>query len=398
MLCFLDRTKILKLTALLFVIGCCRFILSGPIQAQDIAESEKPAQTQAAEKPESYQFEISKSLATSAVKSQGNTGTCWCFASTSFIESELMRQGKGEIDLSEMFIVKNVYLNKAHNFLRRQGKTNFGEGALAHDYIRAASEHGLVPESVYDGLEQGQTKHDHAEMFSVLEGMLNGLVKRRRLSDRWPVAFDSVTSAYLGESPTEFSRDGKTFSPKSFAEHLSFDAKDYVNITSFSHRPFGESFVLEIPDNFSSGLFHNMPIDDLVATIDHAIESGYTVAWDGDVSERGFSKSKGIAVLPAKGRDDFLKVPGEEIQVDQAMRQSTFEAHSTTDDHLMHLTGIAHDQHGNKYYLIKNSWGSVGDQDGYIYMSEAYVRLKTIAILVHKDAVRSTKSKNQSSG
>ena len=360
------------------------FSVSSVLLAQENSESNSDAKKEVTP----YEFTIQKSLETTDVKSQGATGTCWCFASTSFIESELMRQGKGQHDLSEMFVVKNVYLDKAHNFLRRQGKTNFGEGALAHDYIRAASGHGLVPESVYDGLDEGKTKHDHAEMFAVLNGMLEGLVKRRRLSTRWPEAFDSVTSTYLGEAPLEFSYEGENFTPKSFAEKLEFNAKDYVNLTSFSHRPFGEPFVLEIPDNFSSGLFHNVPIDDLVKTIDYAIENGYTVAWDGDVSERGFSKSKGLAVLPVQGRNDFLKFPGKELDVDQEMRQATFEEHSTTDDHLMHLTGIAHDQNGKKYYLIKNSWGEVGDHDGYLYMSEAYVRLKTVAILVHKDCVK----------
>ena len=355
---------------------------------EEAAEEEPAEEAEEAAKPQPYEFTVQTSIETTDVKSQGNTGTCWCFASTSFIESELIRQGKGKVDLSEMFVVKNVYLNKAHNFLRRQGKTNFGEGALAHDYIRAASQHGLVPESVYDGLDEGDTKHDHAEMFSVLNGMLEGLVKRRRLSDRWPTAFESVTATYLGESPLEFSFDGENYSPQSFAKHLGFNADDYVNISSFSHHPFGKQFVLEIPDNFSSGLFQNMPIDDLVSTIDHAIENGYSVAWDGDVSERGFSKSAGLAVLPVKDREGFLKTIGEEIEVDQEMRQETFEEHSTTDDHLMHLTGIAHDQDGNKYYLIKNSWGEVGKHDGYLYMSEAYVRLKTVAILVHKDAVK----------
>ena len=347
--------------------------------------------------PEPYKFTIQSSIDTTDVKAQGRTGTCWSFASTSFIESELIREGKGNHDLSEMFVVKNVYLNKANNFLRRQGKTNFGEGALAHDYIRAASDHGLVPESAYDGLDDGVEKHDHGEMFSVLNGMLEGLVKRRRLSKKWPVAFDSVTSAYLGESPTEFSYEGESYTPKSFAKKVEFDARNYVNLTSFTHRPFDEPFVLEIPDNFSSGLFHNVPIDELVATIDRAIEKGYSVAWDGDVSESGFSKSKGLAVLPAEGRKDYLKFPGEEMDVDQAMRQETFEEHSTTDDHLMHLCGVATDQDGNKYYLIKNSWGEVGEHDGYLYMSEAYVRLKTIAILVHKDIVEKKKSDDEES-
>lgn len=371
-------------------------ILLPTLQSQLPAQTEEKQDEQAAEsteqesessEPEPYQFTIDHQVESTGVKAQGSSGTCWCFASTSFIESELIRQGMGEHDLSEMFIVKNVYLNKAHNFLRRQGKTNFGEGALAHDFIRAASQHGLVPESVYDGLDDGAEKHDHGEMFAVLNGMLDGLVKRRRLSDRWPVAFEKVTGTYLGSAPTEFSYEGQTWTPATFAEHLKFDARNYVNLTSFSHHPFGEPFVLEIPDNFSSGLFQNIPIDELVATIDHAIETGYSVAWDGDVSERGFSKSKGIAVLPVEGREDIHKYPGDEIEVDQEQRQETFDEHSTTDDHLMHLVGIAHDNSGTKYYLIKNSWGEVGDHDGFLYMSESYLRLKTIAITLHREGL-----------
>ncbi len=358
-------------------------------------ETEKPAADKSAatqeeepKQPKPYEFSIQKSIETTDVKSQGRTGTCWCFATTSFIESELIRQGKGKHDLSEIFIVKNVYLDKAQNYLRRQGKANFGEGAFAHDLIRAASEQGLVPESIYSGLAQGATEHDHGEMFAATEGMLGGLVKQRTLSPNWPKAFSRVTDVYLGETPAEFSYMQRDFTPKSFAEYVGFDAKNYVSITSFNHHPFGEPFVLEIPDNFSNGLFQNMPIDDLVAIVDNAIANGYSVAWDGDVSERGFSRSSGIAVLPTEGRSDYAKFPGEELTVDQEMRQRTFEEHTTTDDHLMHLTGIATDQNGSKYYLIKNSWGEVGQYNGYLYMSEAYLRLKTIAILVHKDAVK----------
>ena len=308
------------------------FNLSGqeedrPVESAASVAVEKSDDQSKQEEPQPYEFTIESNIETTDVKSQGNTGTCWSFASTSFIESELIRQGKGHHDLSEMFIVKNVYLDKAHNFLRRQGKTNFGQGALAHDFIRAASEHGIVPESVYDGMKDGAEKHDHGEMFAVLNGMLQGLVKRRRLSKLWPEAYDQVTSTYLGDAPGEFSHDGETYSPKSFARHLEFDARNYINLTSFQHQPFHEPFVLEIPDNFSSGLFHNLPIDDLVKTIDRAIENGYSVAWDGDVSESGFSKSKGLAVLPAKDRKDFLKFPGEELAVDQQMRQETFESH-----------------------------------------------------------------------
>ncbi len=361
------------------------------LQAQDVTEAPAAQQQEAKaeeEKPKSYEFTIEHTLDRTDIKSQDATGTCWCFATASFIESELMREGKGEFDLSEMFIVKNIYKDKASNYVLRHGKANFGEGALAHDFINAANRHGMVPESVYTGLQPGEERHNHGEMSAVLKGMLDALIGQRRVSDQWDEAYSAVLDTYLGASPEQFSIDGQQFTPQSFAQHLGFDGKNYLNFTSYSHHPFGEPFVLEIPDNFSNGSFHNVPIDRLVAIIDHAVANGYSVAWDGDVSERGFSRSKGLAILPKDAnRSDALTVPGEEIEVDQAMRQKTFEEYSTTDDHLMHLVGIATDQNGTKYYVIKNSWGKTGPYDGYIYMSEAYLRLKTVAILVHKDGV-----------
>ncbi|MGI9517479.1 MAG: aminopeptidase C [Pirellulaceae bacterium] len=356
------------------------------VNKPDIANQETEEQAEE-ELPREYTFTVEKSLECTDVETQGQTGTCWCFATASFIESELIRQGKGLHELSEMFVVKNIYNDKARNFLLRKGKTNFSEGALAHDFINAAGRHGLVPDEVYSGLINGAESHNHSEMAAVLEGMLEALVQQRRLSDDWDEAFQAVLDTYLGDSPQEFSYQGETYTPQSFAEHVGFNADNYVSYTSYTHHPFDRPFVLEIPDNFSNGSFHNVPIDQLVDIIDNAIANGYTVAWDGDVSEKGFSGSKGVAVLPADpGRRDALTVPGDELDVTQEMRQETFEEYSTTDDHLMHLVGIARDQHGTKYYIIKNSWGETGPHDGYLYMSEAYVRLKTVAILIHKDA------------
>jgi bleomycin hydrolase len=364
------------------LLGLCLLFQQSAYSQTDTAAEEEKA------KIDKFEFTIDKDLDHTEVKSQDQTGTCWCFATASFIESELMRQGKGRHELSEMFIVKNVYKDKAFNYVLRQGKANFGEGALAHDFINAAGKYGLVPDEIYTGLVDANQQHNHSEMVSVLESMLKSISLQRKPGTRWDDAFAAVLDAYLGSSPATFSYQGKDYTPLSFAQALGFNADDYISFTSFSHHPFGRPFVLEIPDNFSNGSFQNIPIDDLVSNIDHALDNGYTVAWDGDVSERGFSTGNGLALLPAPDRRDGMKVPGDELEVTPEMRQSTFEDLTTTDDHLMHLVGRAHDQLGKKYYIIKNSWGPAsGPYNGYLYMSEAYVRLKTIAILVHKDAV-----------
>lgn len=338
--------------------------------------------------PKPYNFEVVKTCDATDVKSQDATGTCWSFATASFIESEALRMGKGKHNLSEMFVVKNIYKDKATNYVLRQGKAQFSQGALAHDFLNAAGRHGIVPDEIFSGLQNGKTKHDHGEMETVLTGMVEKMAGKKKLSPKWQQAVASVLDVYLGEVPERFEYRGRSYSPQEFAKELGFDRDNYVSLTSYTHHPFNKDFVLEIPDNFSNGSFHNVPIDDIISTIDNAIENGYTVAWDGDVSEKGFNAGRGIAVLPKNpNRRDMFTNVGEEMKVTQEMRQETFLSFSTTDDHLMHLVGISKDAAGNKYYMIKNSWGKVGPYAGYIHMSEAYVRLKTVAIILHKDAV-----------
>ncbi len=363
-------------------------ILEGNNSPSDIKTTQnEPGQStsQVNSQPVKYEFTLQHGVDCSPVKSQDSTGTCWSFATASFIESELMRRNKGEHNISEMFIVKNIYQEKARNYVLRQGKANFSEGALAHDFIGAAARYGFVPEEVYAGKADDE-RHDHGEMNAVALGMLEAVVKLPRLNPKWETAYGRVIETYLGETPERFTYRGQSYSPKEFAESMDFRQDDYLSMSSFSHHPFYEKFVLEIPDNFSNGQFYNVPIDDLIETIDHAIENGFSVAWDGDVSERGFSAGNGIAVLPTEpGRPDLFDVVGAEVAVDQDLRQEKFMNLETMDDHLMHLTGIATDPAGNKYYLIKNSWGEAGPYKGYLYISEAYLRMKTIAILVHRD-------------
>lgn len=369
--------------------------------AQDVVVPATPVPTatetaagQVPAKPQGYQFEIDRMLDATGVKDQGRTGTCWSFATASFVESEVVRKGGPAIDLSEMFIVRNMYEEKARIFLLRQGKTNFGQGALAHDYFNNIARCGLVPEEAYPGNGDGATgAHDHDEMEAALGGMLKGLAEKGRLGSQWQKAVASLLDVYLGQQPAGFQWQGKSMTPLEFRDHLGIQAEDYVNLTSFSHHPFGKPFVLEIPDNVSSGQFENVPLDELLAIINRALDAGYTVAWDGDVSESSFLGGEGIAVIPPTDRSlPWRTEPVGEPAIDQAARQAAFESLETTDDHLMHLVGRAHDQNGETYYIVKNSWGPQGKFAGHIYLSEAYVRLKTIAITVHKDVVEPAKS------
>ena len=333
-----------------------------------------------------YNFKHDIDLECTAIKNQANTGTCWSFATSSFIESEVMRKNKGQHDLSEMYVVRNIYQDKARNYLLRQGKANFSQGSLSHDLINIVRSGGLVPEGVYSGLLEGEKAHNHSEMEAGMKGFLDGVLKSKKLSKKWPVALDAILDVYMGDAPESFTYEGKKYTPESFAKHLDVDPADYVSLTSFTHHPFHTNFVLEIPDNYSNGQFYNVPLDELIATIDKALSKGYTVAWDGDVSEKGFDARKGIAVLPTKpSREDLFDKPGTELKVTQELRQENFESFSTTDDHLMHLIGTATDQEGNEYYIIKNSWGAISPYKGYLYMSKAYAAMKTVAIMVHKD-------------
>jgi bleomycin hydrolase len=335
-----------------------------------------------------YNFEHIKEISCTPIKNQQRTGTCWSFSTASFIESELLRTGKGEFDLSEMFVVRNIYKDKAFNYVLRQGKANFSQGSLAHDLLRIIAKNGIVLESVYSGKLNTENLHDHSELEKGLKGFLDGIMKGKKLTQKWPNAFESILDAYLGEVPSEFEYNGRKFTPQSFAEYLELDTKDYVNITSFSHRPFGSNFILEIPDNYSNGSFFNMELNELVANVDHALNNGYSIEWDGDVSEKGFSSSHGLAILPEDiDRNDLWSEPGKEIAVNQENRQQNFENYSTTDDHLMHLVGIAKDENGGKYYIVKNSWGEKGKYKGFLYMSESYFKMKTVSVTIHRSGL-----------
>lgn len=365
-----------------------------------------------AQEQSGYSFTDKIDLEVTSVKDQHRSGTCWSFAAISFLEAELLRTGKGEYDLSEMFLVRNCYSKKADKFVRMHGKTNFGAGGLAHDLLMVWKNHGLVPESAYSGMVIGEEGHVHGEMDAVLGGYVERVINNpnRKLTPAWKKGFEGVLDAYLGAYPADFTYKGKEFTPESFAASLELDPDDYVTIGSFTHHPFYEPFILEIPDNWDWNMIDNVKMDEMMEVLDHALEKGYTVCWDADVGEKGFNWPLGLSLIPSEQIEDLSNLeqgrwselsereqqalfydfskPKKELQITQELRQQWFDNYKTTDDHLMHITGTAVDQDGNKFYKVKNSWG-VGSHvyEGYFYCSEAYMKAKTIFLMVHKDAV-----------
>ncbi len=338
-----------------------------------------------------YTFTIEHDLARTEVKNQCRTGTCWSYSTVSFLESEVLRLTGKEVNLSEMFNVRMTYPKKAEFFLRYQGKYQFGPGSLCHDAIRVAAEHGVITEEAYPGHPEGETYHNHQELDAVLEAMVKAVAENRTASagNAWRSAIEGTLDAYLGAVPATFTFEGKKYTPAAFRDFLKIKADDYVSLSSFSHHPFYDTFVLEVPDNFSQGKFHNLPIDQLEQIVINALSKGYTVAWDADVSERSFSFKEGVAIIPPKeaAKDDLFKVRLDEPQITQEDRQRGFDSYETTDDHLMHITGTAKDQNGTLYFIVKNSWGTENPYGGYQYVSSAYFRAKTVSVLLHKDAI-----------
>lgn len=338
-----------------------------------------------------YEFQNIKDIACTPVISQGATGTCWSFSSTSFLEAEIIRTTGKKIDLSEMYNVRHTYPKKAWNFVMRQGKAQFGEGGLNHDVINSAREFGIVPEVAYTGLVGNTEKLDHQKMVAELEKALKIYANpEKKLDPKWKSEITAILDKYMGADVSEFTYETKKYTPKSFLEMTKLNLDDYVTITSFTNEPYYYKFILDIPDNFANGSFYNMPLDEFVANIDNAIEKGYTLALDADVSEKTFSGRNGIAVIPENDADEkaiLTEIKPEKV-ITPEFRQQEFENFNTTDDHLMHIVGKVKDQAGSVYYKVKNSWGTKNNgNDGYIYMSVPYLRLKAISVLLHKDGL-----------
>lgn len=364
-----------------------------------------------APKPEGYKFTVVKQVQGTPVKDQFRSGTCWSFSGIGFLENELIRTGKGEFDLSEMWLVRNCYAAKAEKYVRLQGNFNFAGGGGFFDLFWVMNNFGLVPEEAYPGLKYGEEKHVHGELDALTKAYVDVIVKNpnKKLSTAWKNGFSGILDAYLGTTPEKFSYKGKEYTPQSFAKELNINADDYVSLTSYTHHPFYKKMILEIPDNWLWEESYNLPLDELMQVVDNSLNNGYSIAWGADVSEKGFQYNKGVAVIPqtnvanlsnsekskwseltAKERESMiykLEEPVSEMTITQQMRQDAFDNYQTTDDHGMVLEGIAKDQKGDTFYIVKNSWSADGIYKGYFYASRPFVQYKTMNIMVHKNAI-----------
>ena len=355
-----------------------------------------------------YEFTTIKELPITSIKNQFRSGTCWCYAALSFVESEILREKGDSLDLSEMFVVGKSYRDRAVKYVRLDGHLNFGAGSSFGDVLHVIEDYGIVPQEAMPSMNYGTEMPEQAELDAALKGYVEAIAQNpnKKLTTAWLNGFDGIVSAYLGEYPSEFEVNGKKYTPESYRDALGFDVKDYVNLSSFTHHPFYEQFIIEVPDNWRWDTAYNLPIDELMEVMYNAIDKGYSIAWGSDVSEKGFTRS-GIATMPVEKKkaaagSDQEKWVGksteenkeeakpelpEEVIATQEMRQDGYDRKTTTDDHGMHIYGLAQDQNGTKYFMVKNSWGEAGKYKGIWYASDAFVRYKTLNIVVHKDAL-----------
>ncbi|MDE5578836.1 MAG: aminopeptidase [Alistipes sp.] len=364
--------------------------------------------------PEGYRFTDTKVLDITPVKDQNRSGTCWCFSTMSFLEGEILRAGGKPMHLSEMWIVRHSFMEKAEKYVRMHGELNFAEGGAAHDVTEGIKKYGIVPFEAYPGLNYGTEKPDFHELTAVFKAYLDAVISAgdrsgKPLSTAWRRGFDALLDAYFGEKPATFTYEGKEYTPASFAESLPIDMEDYIELSSFTHHPFYSRFILEVPDNWMWESVYNIPLDEMMAVIDHALANDYPIAWGTDVSEKGFSRSLALGIIPEADLDSMsgteaerwgkltarekeaalykFDKPGKERVITQEMRQEAFDNYETTDDHGMVIVGTALDQAGNAYYKVLNSWDARPPYDGYYYFSRPFVAYKTMDLLLNKKAL-----------
>ena len=357
-----------------------------------------------------FKFTDVKIVKTTPVRDQNQSGTCWCFSGDTFLESEIIGSQNREIDLSEMYTVRMCYEEKALRFIRMYGQVNFSEGGGLLDVPYIIRKYGAMPEEAYPGMNYGEDSHDHSEMVAALTAYLKSVYRGKKLSTAWFEGFKGILDAYFGKVPETFTYNGKTYTPQSYAESLNLDLDNYVALTSFTHHPFYQPFVLEVPDNWLFGLYMNVQLDELKAVIDNSLNNGHAVLWAADVSEDGFNFRRGFALMPKEKteaemteeeRNEWaqisdgkrkeiakdIKGPVEEIEVTQESRQEMFDRQLTTDDHGMVIVGLATDQNGKRYYKVQNSWNTNQLYGGFFYVSESYLLAKTMSIMVNKSTI-----------
>lgn len=352
---------------------------------------------------QTYEFHTIKDIQTLPVISQDDTGTCWSFSTISFLESEIIRLTGKRIDLSEMYNVRNTYLEKAENYVMRQGKAQFSEGGLSHDIINSAKKYGVVPESTYIGKTNPDSKYEDEKMVAELKAILKKAVSQTpKKYTTWKADYAAILDSYMGKYDENakitlpkggidntVATEDNSVTPQQFLSATKLNLDDYVTITSFTNEPYYSKFILNIPDNFANGSLYNLPLDEFIQNIDNALDKGFTLTLDTDASEDTFSSEDGIAVIPENENDsrNILTEIKPEKNITAAYRQAEFENFNTQDDHLMHIVGKVADQKGNYYYKVKNSYGPDSGKNGFMYMSVPYIRLKAISVMLNKEGL-----------
>lgn len=377
------------------VLAASLFAASFQVQAQDNLINALKA-NQNDNSKSGFTFTEVINLGNTSIKNQGSSGTCWSYSGNSFLESEMIRMGKKPVEISQIYTARNTYLDKARTYVRLHGGLSLGEGGQFHDVLNSFRKYGTMPQSAYTGLHYGTALNNFGEMTSMLDAMLGSIVKGKGLTPNWEKAYTAAMDSYLGEVPEKFDYNGKSYTPRTFADQvIGINPDDYVGIASVTDHPYYSQFVLLIPDNWSFDRFYNVQMNDLTDIIDNALQKGYTVAWATDVSEKGFSWKNGIAYVPEKPfeqmsdqeKSSMFVGPKPEMKITPEERQKAFDNWQTTDDHGMHIVGLVKDQNGKEYYIVKNSWGTSNDYKGYLYASKEFVRYKTTSLLLHKDGL-----------
>lgn len=379
------------------ILICSFLMIMNGVLAQDILVNS--LKVNASEKSkESFVFTDVINLASTSVKNQGSSGTCWSYSANSFLESEMIRLGKEPVELSQIFSARNAYVEKGKNYVRMHGSLTLGDGGALHDVTDMFKKYGAVPQSVYTGLNYGTSKNKFSEMAALTEALLAAVVKNPNgeLTPNWEKAYAAVIDSYLGVVPETFEFKGKSYTPQTFAKDVvGLNADDYIEMSSFMDHPYYEKTVLMVPDNWSFGQVYNVKMNDITSIIDYSIQNGFTVAWATDVSEKTFSWKNGVAYVATKKfedmsadeKDNLFNGPKPELEITPELRQANFDNYQTTDDHGMHIVGIAKDQNGKSYYVVKNSWGATNDYKGFLYVTKNFVQLKTTAFMVNKAGI-----------